>query len=207
LTKVTKQLVDSREERSMTITDKMRENLNRYNSTAAQIRSDWTRSDEAKRQDLERLYSEARSTHARLEDEYRAGIRNRLNETRRAALSAPSIPGSDKALQLMAYRDALERTSRTTDQRTLSEMLARAEITGDAPLARAVLWRGYELQNENLVHSYFEKYPEELPAWNAFMDAATEQNRLEQRGVTLAAGVPEPERPQELGYTPVGDRT
>jgi hypothetical protein len=187
-------------------TVKMRENLNRYNSKSAQIRSDWTRSDEAKRQDLEALYSEARSTHAQLEDEYRTGVRNRLKETRKAALSAPSIPGTDKALELMAYRDALDRTSKTTDQRTLSDMLARTEITGDAPLARAVLWRGYELQNENLVHSYFEKYPEELPAWDAFMDAATEHNLLEQRGVTLATGVPEPEWPQELGYTTVGDR-
>jgi hypothetical protein len=79
-------------------------------------------------------------------------------------------------------------------------------IVGDTPLAKAVLWRGYELQSEGLVHSYFEKYPDELPAWDASMDAATEQNLLEQRGVTLTAGVPEPERPPELGHTPVGDR-
>ena len=185
----------------MSTTDKMRENLNRYKSKATQIRSDWTRSDEAKRQDLAALYSEASSTHAQLEEEYRTGVRKRLKETRKAAFSAPAMYGSDKALQLMAYRDALDRTSRTTDQRTLSDMLARAEITGDAPLARAVLWRGYELQSEGLVRSYFEKYPDELPAWDAFMEAAEAQNLLEQRGVTLAAGVPAPEKPPEMGYT------
>jgi hypothetical protein len=190
-----------------TTTEKMRENLERYKSKAEQIRSDWTRSDEAKRQDLAALSSEARSTHAHLEDEYRTGVRNRLKETRKAAFSAPKVD-KDAAQDMLAYRDALDRTSRSMDQRTLSDMLARAEITGDAPLARAVLWRGYELQNENLVHSYFEKCPEELPAWDAFMDAATEQNLLEQRGVTLTAGVPEPERPPELGrqfaYTEAG---
>ncbi len=189
----------------MDTTDKMRENLGRYKRKAAHIRQDWTRSDEAKRQDLEALYSEARATHAQLEDEYRSGVRNQLKETRKAAFSAPAIPGADKALQLMAYRDALERASRTTDQRTLSDMLARAEIVGDAPLARAVLWRGYELQNETLVRSYLEKYPDEAPTWDAFMDAAEAHNTLEQRGIAFAAGVPEPERPPELSsYAPVG---
>jgi hypothetical protein len=98
----------------------------------------------------------------------------------------------------MAYRDALDRASRTTNQCTLSEMLARAEMLGDASLAKAVLWRGYELQNENLVRSYLEKYPDEAPKWGAFMAAAEEHNTLEALGISAATGVPEPERPQEL---------
>jgi hypothetical protein len=77
-------------------------------------------------------------------------------------------------------------------------MLARAEIVGDTPLARAVLYRGYELQSEGLVQSYFDKYPEELPAWERFMDSAQEHNILENLGISGAVGVPEPERPQEL---------
>jgi hypothetical protein len=76
---------------------------------------------------------------------------------------------------------------------------ARAEIVGDAPLAKAVLWRAYELQNENLVRSYIEKYPDQAPKWDAFMDAAEEHNTLEALGISAATGVPEPERPQALG--------
>ena len=50
-----------------------------------------------------------------------------------------------------------------------------------------------------LVGSYFEKYPDELPTWDAFTDAATESNTLEALGISGAVGVPAPERPQELG--------
>ncbi len=49
------------------------------------------------------------------------------------------------------------------------------------------------------LHSYFEKYPDELPTWDAFTEAATEYNNLEALGISGAAGVLEPKRPQELG--------
>ena len=98
----------------------------------------------------------------------------------------------------MAYRDALDRASRTTDTRSLSEMLARAEIVGDTLLARAVLYRGYELQSEGLVQSYFDKFPEDFSAWERFMDSAQEHNALGNLGISGAVGVPEPELPQEL---------
>ena len=58
----------------MSTTEKMSENLEKYGERLEEIRSDWTRSDEAKRQDLQTAYTEARTTHARLEDEYRKGL-------------------------------------------------------------------------------------------------------------------------------------
>ena len=72
-------------------------------------------------------------------------------------------------------------------------------MTGDHALARAVLYRGYELQSEHLVGSYLERYPDERPAWDAFMEAAQEHNTLETLGISGATGMPEPQRPQELG--------
>ncbi len=189
-----------------TIIDKMERNAKRYRERIEEIRRDWTRSEEAKRQDLEAAYSEARSTYAQLAEEYRTGLRERLRESRKAALSAPKV-SKDEALDAFIYRDALDRASKTRDQRDLSEMLARAEISGDTPLARAVLYRGYERQNEHLVGSYLEKYPDERPKWDAFMDAAQEHNTLEKFGVSAVVGVPEPDKPQEIGYTvaaPVG---
>jgi len=72
-------------------------------------------------------------------------------------------------------------------------------MTGDAALAKACLFRGYELQNANLVGAYFEGHPDELPAWEEFMGAAEEHNVLENLGMSGAVGVPEPERPEELG--------
>jgi hypothetical protein len=182
-----------------TTTDRMRRNAEKYREALAAIREDWTKSDAAKLQDIEAVFSEARSTHAQLEDEFRAELRERLTKARKRAFAAPTIPGSDKALQLVAYRSALDRVEQTRDARELSELLERAEVTGDHALARAVLYRGYTLQNEGLVQGYFQRHADELPTWEAFMSAAQEHNTLEERGVTLATGVPAPDRARELG--------
>jgi nitrate/nitrite-specific signal transduction histidine kinase len=58
-----------------TTTEKMSENLKKYRARLEEIRSDWTRSDEAKRQDLEAAYTEARGSHEQLADEYRSTAR------------------------------------------------------------------------------------------------------------------------------------
>jgi hypothetical protein len=78
-------------------------------------------------------------------------------------------------------------------------MLARAEMVGDAPPVRAVLYRGYELQSEALLGCYLEKYPEEQQTWETFMEAAEEHNTLETLGTSALTGVAEPESLQELG--------
>ena len=182
----------------MTTQEKMRENLEHYKRRVAEIRADRMLSDEAKRLELGELYSKARSTYDQLTDKYRSGIRKRLQESRKAAFGVPKIAGADKAMELLAYRSALDSVAKTKDSRELSEMLARAEITGDTPLARAVLYRGYELQNEGLVGAYLEKYAEERAVWEEFMDSAQEHNTLENLGISGAVGVPEPEPPQEL---------
>jgi hypothetical protein len=79
----------------MSTTEKMSENLEKYRERLEEIRSDWTRSDEAKRQDLQTAYTEARTTHARLEDEYRKGLNERLEKTHSAAFSVPKV-GKDR---------------------------------------------------------------------------------------------------------------
>ena len=182
----------------MSTTEKMSENLEKYRERLEEIRSDWTRSDEAKRQDLQTAYTEARTTHARLEDEYRKGLNERLEKTRSAAFSVPKV-GKDPALDVLVYRDALDRVSKTRDPRELTDTLTRARMTGDTALAKAVLFRGYELENPTLVGDYLDKYPDELPAWEEFMASAQEHNTLEKLGISGAVRVPEPERPQELG--------
>jgi hypothetical protein len=115
-------------------TEKMRRNAQSYRTRIEEMRGDWTRSEDAKRQDLEAAYSEAWSTHARLQDEFRSEVHERLQSTRKAAFSAPKV-GKDAAFDALSYRDALDRASKTRDQRELSEMLSRAEMTGDHALA------------------------------------------------------------------------
>lgn len=182
----------------MSTTDKMSENLKKYRVRLEEVRADWTRSDEAKRQDLQAAYEEAMCTHDRLADEYRKGVEERLEETRSAAFSVPKV-GKDPALDVLVYRDAIDRVSKTREPRELSDTLARAQMTGDAALAKAVLFRGYELENPTLVGAYLDGHPDELPAWEKFMASAQEHNTLESLGLSGAVGVSEPERPEELG--------
>jgi hypothetical protein len=188
--------------------EKLQRNHEDYRRKVEEIRGDWTMSEAAKRQELDGLYRRARENYEGLTEEYRAGIRERLREGRKGVFSAPKV-GTDAALNMLAYRDALDRTARVSDPRELSDMLARAEITGDRALARAVLYRGYNLPGEaaktSIVQSYFAKYPDEVPKWDAFMEAAAEHNTLETMGTSAAVGVPAPEKPRELGASaPVG---
>jgi hypothetical protein len=61
---------------------------------------------------------------------------------------------------MLVYRDAVDRVSKTLDPRRLTEILYRAEVLGDSSLAKTVLWRGYEMQNEHVVGTYLQKVPE-----------------------------------------------
>ncbi len=177
----------------MTITEKLRKNRADFGRKVEEIRGDWTMSAEAKRQELHAAYEETRTTHERLALEYRKDVKDRLEKTRSAAFSVPKV-GKDPALDVLVYRDALDRVSKTLDQRELTDTLARARMTGDHTLAKAVLFRGYELQNATLVGAYLESYPEHQPVWEEFMEAAEAHNELEVMGVS----VPAPEEPQEL---------
>jgi hypothetical protein len=47
-------------------------------------------------------------------------------------------------------------------------------------LARAVLVRGYELENAPLVGKYLEAYPDHRQRWDGFMEAAKVFNAVEQ---------------------------
>ncbi len=176
----------------MTITEKLQKNHADFSRKVEEVRGDWTRSEDAKRRDLQAAYEEARTTHDRLADEYRKSIDERLEKTRSAAFSVPKV-GKDRALDVLVYRDALDRVSKTREPRELSDTLTRAQMTGDAALAKAVLFRGYELQNPGLVGSYFESHPDELPRWEEFMRAAEEHNQVTEMGVS----VPPPEAPSE----------
>jgi hypothetical protein len=182
----------------MNAMDKLSENYSKYRERVEALRADYRLSEEARREELAELYQKARSAHEELAREYRSGIREDLKKSRKAVFAAPKV-GKDGALNMLAYRDALDRTGRTTDPRELSEMLARAEVTGDHALAKACLYRGFNLPGEaakvSIVQSYFAKYPDERGAWEAFMGAAEAHNELEAMGVS----VPAPEEPRELG--------
>jgi hypothetical protein len=112
-----------------------------------------------------------------------------------------------EAIDMLLYRDALDRVSKIRDSRELTDTLTRARVTGDAALAEAILFRWYALENPTLVGAYFERYPDELSAWEEFMASAQKHNTLENLSISGALGVSEAERPEELGTEKPQGRT
>lgn len=58
----------------MTITEKLQNNHASFSHRAQEMRADWTLSDAAKRQELEGLNTETRSTHEQLTSQYRKDL-------------------------------------------------------------------------------------------------------------------------------------
>ena len=177
----------------MSVIEKLSKTNRTYQERLDDIRKDWTLSDEAKRQTLQDLYSKHLRTHEELAPEHRRTVAEKVEDTRKRAFKAPKT-GGVAALDMLSYRDALDRVGRTREPRELQETLDRARWTGDKALAKPVLYRGYEPQNHGIVQSYFQANPDDLPVWDGFMNSAEELNHLGDMGIE----VPPPDKPREV---------
>jgi hypothetical protein len=158
----------------------MAENRERYERAAEAVLANPDLSDSAKKREEGALFEKARARHEELYAKKAAEVSSRLDGARRAAIMAPPlVPGADKAMLMLSYRDALDRTHRIRDARELEEMLDRAQMTGDEVLARAVLVRGYGLESEPLVGRYLAAYPDHRSRWDRFSSAAEAFNAFE----------------------------
>jgi hypothetical protein len=181
----------------MTIQDRMKDNQRRYRQRVETIREDQDLNEHARQRYLKEAHQEARTKHGELFEAQRQQITERLEKKRKAVLGPPSIPGADKASLAMSYRDALDRVSGLDTPDRLQEILKRAELTGDRVLAKAALYRGYELESEEAVGSYLEAHPDDRRAWDEFMEVAAEHNALSEQERMFGQLGPEP--PRELG--------
>ena len=136
----------------MTITEKLQNNHASFSRRAQEIRADWTLSDAAKRQELEGLYTEARSTHEQLTSQYRKDLSERLQKTRSEAFATPRV-GKYPALDVLVYRGALDRISKTHDTRELTHPRACPHDRRRPPYQAAGVepGRGYEGRAVELV--------------------------------------------------------
>ena len=135
----------------MTITEKLQNNHASFSRKAPEIRAEWTHSDASKRQELEGLYTEARSTHEQLTSQYRKDLSERLQKTRLETFSTRI--GKDPALDVLVYRGALDRISKTRDTRELTHPRACPHDRRRGPYQTAVVepGRGYEGRAVELV--------------------------------------------------------
>jgi hypothetical protein len=140
-----------RKEHKVTITEKLQNNHASFSRRAQEIRADWTLSDAAKRQELESLYTEARSTHEQLTSQYRQDLSERLQKTRSETFTTPRI-GKDPALDVLVYRDPLDRISKTRELTPHPRACPHDRRRGSLPSGRSrEPGRGYEGRAVELV--------------------------------------------------------
>lgn len=179
------------------IDEQMEKNKRRYRARVEQIREDQDLHEDARTKYLKEAHAEARAEHSRLFEEQRSVINERLETKRKTALAPPHIHGADKAAVSMSYRAALDQVSSVDTADGLKEQLRRASLVGDEVLAKAILFRGYELEDEVVVGAYLESFPDDRRAWDEFTAAAEEHNALEHQERFFGQLGPEP--PRELG--------
>jgi hypothetical protein len=186
-----------------TIQEQLLENRHTYARTIEALREDWTISEEHRNQQMAEAFSTASSSHADLIRQYRTGLEEDYAKAERKMFSAPAL-GGERALDILAYRDALDRTAKTAaeDAAELRRMAEDAMLVGDSSLAHACLLRGWrhpqEAVAQGLVDAYFDHHPDEAGLWSHLMGTAELLNHLNAVGPELAVGVPAPEEPQEI---------
>jgi hypothetical protein len=177
--------------------EKMEKNLGRYKARVAQIRENQDLSADARLKYLKEAHQEAAAKHSELFEAQRQQITARGEKARKAALGPPTIFKADRAAVAMSYRAALDQVSSVDTADGLKETLKWAELTGDEVLAKAILFRGYELEDEVVVGTYLESFPDDRAAWDEFVDAGQQYNDFEHQERMFGQLGPEP--PRELG--------
>ncbi len=143
--------------RTENIEQEMEKNHRRYRRRIEEIRENLDLNEQARRRYLDEAYREARATHSSLFDQRRADLMAKAERQRKEALAPPKKYGADPETLQISYREALARVEDVTDRDRLTSMLKRAEIVGDDVLAKAILARGYELEDDHVVGAYLEK--------------------------------------------------
>lgn len=175
----------------------IRENRRSYEGAVAEINSNLDYSEAAKKRMVDEVYRDARGKHAELAQKAQDEAREAMEKARLEAFAAPSIPNADPALIAMSYREALAQVRGTIETKLLEETLEQATLVGDEILAKAVLLRGYELRNEQLVGAYLRSRPKEAKRWERFTVKAEQYNEVER--MTRLFGTLGPRTPLEMG--------
>jgi len=181
--------------------DALNVNLRRYREALGRVRSDRDLSEEARRRLLGEAYSEASANYTRLVGEERQQAGRVYGDAARSVFGPPmphGTAGAERVAVQASYRDALFRVSGVgvEDSDQLHRLQSMAAATGDKLLQRAVLYRGYELEDRGVVEAVTTAEPEIGRAWESFMDAAEGLNAAEDPLSPMAMAAPEP--PSEI---------
>ncbi len=131
---------------------------------AERIRARPELSDHGRATLLAQNYLDAKSKMANLEQTARADDNAQRTRSERAAFGTGGLP-SDPATVAVSYRDAQDRAAAITSSTEAAALLARAERSGDEPLARAVAGHAHDQASSALGRLD--------PAWSDVVDSYT----------------------------------
>lgn len=129
----------------------------RYGPEIEAVRSDNTRTPEWKKANIARIHSQMQAEQAKLVEQRDALVRVEQRKLEQKVFGAGS--GGDAASLVISRRDAGDRAASLKTETEAQELLARAERSGDEPLARAIAERAYEMQWADVANGFLENRP------------------------------------------------
>ncbi len=191
------------------MTNPIHENKERFNRRVEGIRNHPDLSEEAKRRYLGEAYAEAKAEHDRLVTEHKGKQAKNIRNLEREVFHLDFPLGTttqEKELVRMSYRDGFDRAERVLREvknpqereRTLTELLERAERQGDTQQADAIYHLARERGMWNVADAYLKERPKAKERWEKYATARQEAESLENR---LFGWAP-PREPHELGSGP-----
>jgi hypothetical protein len=148
-----------------------------YDRRVRSILEDQTLAEKYKQELAEKVYNESRDQILQEVQRQKEELELTLRARRRVAFEAPRV-ARDRGLDILAYREALDRVKAVGTPAELEEILQSAELTGDEYLSVAVLVKAYELQSSRLVGKVLEFRPELQEAYESYLDAAEALNHF-----------------------------
>lgn len=131
---------------------------NRYAERVEEIRGDRTRTDEYKRATLAREYLTAKGRIDALSAKDKTSQAGRRRTLEAQVFGISGLIGDSGSLAI-SRRDAGDRAAQLTDERSALDLLARAERSGDEPLARAIAERAVEAGWADVANTFLETRP------------------------------------------------
>ncbi|QSZ54496.1 hypothetical protein RI444_07650 [Paenarthrobacter sp. AT5] len=123
------------------------------------IRANRNLSPEGKRAQIASVYLRAKKEVAKLEQQEATARANRIHSLRKSVFGLGL--GYQSAQDMISYRDAQDRVASLghDDEDKASQLLDRAELSGDTVLASAVVNRALEAGWVNVANAYIEAHP------------------------------------------------
>ena len=178
--------------------------LNAHERRAAYIRSQTQYTADAKAGMLAKNYNDATSRMDDLKQTATGEDAAQRSNLERKAFGIADLPG-DPATAAVSYRDAQDRVAGITGTPDAHALLARAERSGDEPLARAVAAHAYDMRSSfdgldtgddgstwtSVLQAYIDQRPDKASAVKTLLDAK-DQNIQSQLGEAWTFIVPKP---------------